>query len=657
MNKLRPGTIQRVDPRDDGFKRTTNVNKFLSACSAQSVPADECFYKDDLIEATPESLARVARAIISVVKVVEAPAVDRSKVITGQGHHGTSKKDVLQGEMYAQSTFSRATASVPNLSLAQLQRSASPASPTPASPSTRKRWSPPEPQLPTLRSASPSEGGSGTDSTRTGHNGQTTPGLNGNGNGNGNGRTTLVAKEVPPTLTPRSPLRAQSERDQSVSRSPDPFKAARAESISPSVGSFPESPARQSMVSNTTTEMSRYSSLLDARNGFSSDQGKFGTMRTATTEATSLDMPSFTRAEGSAVAASLSVAEEARKRGEEPGRRQRKPSEAAMADLAGVAEERPEDMAGRPAPARNFSADRAAALERVHLGKGKWPDDFIDVFPQGRTRPIPIKPIERERQEHSPSPASISPPRKLAYISANRRSESTEAIPRRPSHQPRHSLDTSVLAPKESVLRRDISPDGISGPSPRVVLRRVSTKTGAPRSSSLVPRGDLDEGRSTDSPVPFPRSASGDASPLSEGPADNNDKPRQHRGRFQSDIEGSRRKERPDSFDEMGNKKPRRGRFESMANLGVVSSNASASDILSRDSIDGSGRQSLIVREPGKPPTHFVSYTCICLIRLGANGLGSRSNSAIASDVANSAPCTVLLISTLVRWSLSNASG
>jgi hypothetical protein len=74
---------------------------------------------------------------------------------------------------------------------------------------------------------------------------------------------------------------------------------------------------------------------------------------------------------------------------------------------------------------------------------------------------------------------------------------------------------------------------------------------------------------------------------------------------------------RPSSYDELGNK-PRRTRFESMVNLGVGSSNASASDLLSRDSLDGSAvRQALIVQEEGKPPTHFVSPPgYLCLLRL-----------------------------------------
>ena len=45
-----------------------------------------------------------------------------------------------------------------------------------------------------------------------------------------------------------------------------------------------------------------------------------------------------------------------------------------------------------------------------------------------------------------------------------------------------------------------------------------------------------------------------------------------------------------------------------MVNLGVASSNASASDLITRDSYDGGAvRQTLIVREDGKAPTQFVS--------------------------------------------------
>jgi hypothetical protein len=88
------------------------------------------------------------------------------------------------------------------------------------------------------------------------------------------------------------------------------------------------------------------------------------------------------------------------------------------------------------------------------------------------------------------------------------------------------------------------------------------------------------------------------------------------RGRFQSEADGasSRRwRPRPSSYDEFGVKPQRRSRFESMANLGVASgTNASASDLMARDATEGSvSRQTLVVREEGKPPTHFVSILCL----------------------------------------------
>ena len=54
-----------------------------------------------------------------------------------------------------------------------------------------------------------------------------------------------------------------------------------------------------------------------------------------------------------------------------------------------------------------------------------------------------------------------------------------------------------------------------------------------------------------------------------------------------------------------------------MVNLGAVSTNASASDLLARDSMEGGAggsgavRPTLIVREEGKAPTHFVSAVYI----------------------------------------------
>jgi hypothetical protein len=46
-----------------------------------------------------------------------------------------------------------------------------------------------------------------------------------------------------------------------------------------------------------------------------------------------------------------------------------------------------------------------------------------------------------------------------------------------------------------------------------------------------------------------------------------------------------------------------------MINLGVGSEKASASDLMFRDSLhDSAVRMRLVVREDGKPPTHFVGF-------------------------------------------------
>jgi hypothetical protein len=70
------------------------------------------------------------------------------------------------------------------------------------------------------------------------------------------------------------------------------------------------------------------------------------------------------------------------------------------------------------------------------------------------------------------------------------------------------------------------------------------------------------------------------------------------RGRFQSGGSSSYRRPRPVSYDEFS-AKPRRSRFESMANLGAASGEqASASDLMTRDTTEGSvSRQTMVIRE------------------------------------------------------------
>ncbi|KAK0488943.1 STE/STE11/cdc15 protein kinase [Armillaria novae-zelandiae] len=622
MNKLRSSSVVRPDPREDGLVRCSNITKFLAACSSYGLPDDDLFQRDDLIEASGESLTRVAKTIIALIKFVDAPIADPSKVLPGQ-----TKKPSPAGP-YTQGTTSRAASSSPNL-YAQ-------SSPSPTPSPVRKRWSPSS-GLPTVRSDSPDEVSAPKSKTQ-----QNKPIVD------ESDRSRDIAKVLTPP--PRSPLRARSTK--TVNEDEDGrglftcavnLRSSVADSTRASIG---DASVRDLVTSNhfirhstvsTMTDSSMattgtmFSSLLDVGRATSSVLNKFGTIRTFTTEATS-ESPSISRAEGISIAEDL-----ARKRTDSCSKYDRKLSDAAVIDLSRVIEETDESSASSRGNGRGKAKRATAELETeteenkperghaLRLGKGKWPDDFLDVLQAHNQPSVPAKSStssdDADDRSYTPSPTSTSAPRKLAIVGSNRRNESVESLPqfpRRPTHRARHSIDSPVLLPREPSLRRDVSPDAPS--SSKAILRRHSTKP-AQRSGSLVPK-NADESRGSDSDkmVPFPRTASGEHTPSisphsssGDGPSGSSDVPRPLRGRFQSDIEGSsRRRTRPSSYDELG-AKPTRSRFESMVNLGVASSgNTSASDLLSRDSMEGSAvRKPLIIREEGKPPTHFQLGNCI----------------------------------------------
>ncbi|KAF4593894.1 hypothetical protein EYR40_008689 [Pleurotus pulmonarius] len=733
MNKLRSSSVVRPDPREDGFVRTANVTKFLAACSSYGLASEDLFQRDDLIEASSESLARVANTILALIKYSESPqSLDRSKILTGSGMKqrmgSTPANGFGNGGPYG--SVSRAAASTPNLSLAQRSTSPTSQNPPPSPVTARKRYSPPA-GLPPVRSDSPSES-SGQSS------GGKTEQARKRGDHKKEGREREKAEDrndvhrsrtnyqdvpmtppkdgfqlatplaTPPSRPPLRPLRSprrttrEEEEDlgmynlglssgdtRDLSSSPHTGRLSVADSTRASLGDYSlrESIAdsvftttstnvssshaysmgvpingvasstgavygdrssagmRQSMASSAMTDTTGYSSLLDAGLGGrphsnSSGYNKFGTIRTITTEATS-EAPSFGREEGSAIAASLFYGEELSRK------RTPRSSDGPVVDLSRVAEETDDSEASTKGGKRlsrerdkgrddktkakgketyTEAEDRVEKTPALRLGKGKWPDDFLEALQAHNNsqspRPIPLKSPSPDEDEGSypSSPLSISPPRKLAVIGATRRNESLESIPqfpRRPTHRPRHSIDSPALLPKEGILRRDVSPDSI--PSSRVMIRRNSSKPGS-RSGVYLPRNLSDDRRNSgdsDSLVPFPRTVSGEHGAASPAPRPATDdplleRPRLVRGRFQSEIQGeSSRKRRPNSYDDLG-AKPQRSRFESMVNLGVASNNPSASDLISRDSMDGSAvRRPLIIREEGKLPTHFQLGNCI----------------------------------------------
>jgi len=668
MNKVRPGSIPHVDRRENGVVWTSNVTKFLASCSSTlGLSSGDLFLRDDLIEGSFESLARVSRTIITLTEISENPPSDRGKR-QGGGPYGQS------------SGSSRAAQSTPNLvrsvSPPQLSRDRRRGRvevpvpvPTPKHgsspiPIARKRWSPTTGSLPPVHSSAPTiddgaevdvdEDGMVSYPGRTGikrdeGDGEVTHGYEGSSGGRGGGqrgnRSDHRGREgVPSLLTPppRSPLRPKlsyegtrqipssssttiSSSQVDLSLSSTPPRDLRAQRPRPLANEM-----RQSVASSTLTDTTTFSSLLESRRSLVSNQGcanvgKFGTTRTATTEATSYfisDVPSFGRTEASSIIPSLNDEyNRGRKRSggdtRAPGLQDRRPSETAGVDLTRVAEETEGGGSGvvsglRPREKSSSGEDgRTRARHAIRLGKGMWPDDF---FPPGSLSPG----SESPGSPRNVTPLSTTPPRKLAIVGrANGSTESLPLFPRKPSHRSRHSLDTPP-----SLLPRDNSPDNRTTPptSKVIVPRRVSHS----RSPGFPARSSLDnEGRPPlDSPVPFPRtvSASGDQSKQNNATSDPAvvagigkpkaaEKPKLVRGRFQSEIDGSssRRKSRPTSYDGLG-QNARRSRFESMVNLGVATNTASASDLLNRNALeDNTVRPTLIVREEGKPATQFVS--------------------------------------------------
>ena len=642
MNKLRSSSIVRPDAREDG---TSNLTKFLAACASYGLPPEDLFSNDDFAVSSAESLARVAKTIIALFQLVETPFLHRSKVLVGQsGGH-------MDNSPYSPGTFSRAAAaSSPNLSSEHLRRSVSPAGPP--SPVRQRRFSPPG--LPPVRSRSPEE-------PAPRQNSPSKPVKR-----DGIVATALVvdvdndritANPIIPAVPPRSPRRPQPPFRQFDNDADDPFTRAvesaagglpERESVADSIQVLVPGSARASVAdsslpipipivqrqstASSMTETTSFTSLLDFRQQNNSgtsnntNNGNFGTVRTMTTEATSAF--SFGQAEDSPVSPSF-FDEMIKKR---RFSMERKISGTGSPDLVRVPEEVEEGstykaggglMAKGKAKAQDHEREK---VERnpIHPGKGKRPDDFFTPQFQNHS-PAKSRPPD---QEDSPSrisnPLSSSPSRKLGIPGANRRSESLEVLPEfpRPSlHRPSHSIDTPGLLPKASVYARDASPDGLASASSRVMPRR-NTKPNVPRNGICIPRLNIDNPRNScgsgDSLVPFPRAVSGEQPSPSPSPSFDtraggepsgiHDNPRPVRGRFQSDVEGSStRRPRPSSYDELG-ARPARTRFESMVNLGVVTGNASASDLITRDSMDGSTvRKTLIVREQGKPPTHFVS--------------------------------------------------
>jgi hypothetical protein len=528
-NKLRPGSLTNPSAREDGFVRTSNITRFLAKCSTHGVPAEDLFHRDDLIEASTESITRVACTVLSLFRITEAAAAERPRVNPGGGSSSGC-------EPYGSS---RATELTPDLALV------CPISPPVAISTQKKRRSSPTSGLPTATD-------SGLDTFHK-------------------------------NLTSR-PTAAESDRLSPLGMIPFPRLPTSSRSSSSrgaiygnrdhlsgnhQAGSSASNRDRDPLIglrSSASSARTSFSSLAasSARTSFSSllDMYRYRTAPSLTEDLHQVVEEVESRF-GGENKAPLRVASSAGM-----GR-----SNVTMAELAREEEAQEKEQERR---------------RRIHLGKAKWPDDFLDSNQQNDHATALAEGFGTQSSLNhlsaSPQQTSMAaPPRPDAE-----RSDLLPApiTPRRPSHRARHHVDTAVLLPSSPRL----SQESLRSPLvqfPRQVLGEDGARDDSPMHwPGTDDRPDADIGSMTD-------------------------RLKVLRGRFMSDVDGasSCRRPRPNSFDIRGSK-PDRLRSESMLNLGVATSNPNASDIYPRHPVDI--RQTLVVKEEGKLAVQYVCQFGLC---------------------------------------------
>lgn len=586
-----PGSVIRIDSLTSTLEaKQLNISKFLAAVAAFGVSSDEIFDIEDLVAVpfTSDGLARVALTILAVKKLQDSPPPQKFqlKVETKQSSPSgssppskninagsppvsptTPKSPTAQGRnhnIYISSNVGSASASTPNLS-----RSTSPTSPTsPIPPIPAKR---PRQVVPAAVSSS-----------------------------------TQASVDV-------SPSAAADEEDvfgpvDSNIRTRPIVKLS--------------TTSRASMAS-THTDTSVYSSLLDNRST------RYETIKSITTEATSLasDTPSLTHTEGSVVKAALAK-ESPQQRirrlsspnspvDEFPRRKDRRRSDSI--DLSRVAEESEEGTIPTRRLNGNGNDSGSPQPQRViKLGQAKWPDDFMKVFDLDKDRASPVKQSSGEGGETERGGCSGTvnlddsvAKRKPSLVRSRRSLESTEPVIAPPSPspisrvRPRNSQHRVATAAAAAELGSRVSPRSSLEYSP---VRRPSQHSPVPVRTSLD--GELSP------PVPFPR-----APPLSQLstlpsssetlllPQTTKKSPRESPTPTKVRLEAEPLKDRRSSFGDNPNPRiPMRPRHESI-NVSPGESKAERSLI---GGMDGSQvRKTLIVKEDGKPATHYVSFVFV----------------------------------------------
>lgn len=82
VNKYQPRAISKIDlPEESGYTQSVRINitRFISAALHTGLSSPEMFTHEDLFEATPESLSRVAQTILAFVRLTRSMTGDPSE--------------------------------------------------------------------------------------------------------------------------------------------------------------------------------------------------------------------------------------------------------------------------------------------------------------------------------------------------------------------------------------------------------------------------------------------------------------------------------------------------------------------------------------------------------------------------------------------------
>ncbi|KAG8908638.1 hypothetical protein FRB99_004926 [Tulasnella sp. 403] len=407
MNRLSPTTplpIRLVDPREDGFVKTSNIMKFRDAAKefiTRTSPdgkelAKEMFGKDDLAEGSVEGVTRVAR-VLAILASLKGDVATQRWMAKDRLKDGTLRRsaegdrDFMSGSgpilSRAPSTPSKSRVSSPSAAIGRM--TPDPSSDVPAASGHLDRR---------LSSDRPRRAGPPP----------TTP------------------PPPPPTRVVPVERRSSGSQNQLLPAPPSPPPAPPPAPPRSSLRAAPSFPSnRVSVASSAQTQSTDATGLFENR--LSNRFGTMRTMNTIFTDATSiLHDGSWGREEANNVATALGLPESlesppgnVRRKsydlkstpsglglalqnhassdylqdpsiGGRPGRRDRRSSELAV-DLTRVLEEST-DMEGSIKPTRRSSDGKpgsARPTNGFNLGKAKWPDDFIGLFGPPSQSPSP----------------------------------------------------------------------------------------------------------------------------------------------------------------------------------------------------------------------------------------------------------------------------